>query len=192
MHVVDHVNSRRGRILSYLLVDENIILSLIYRSVNSFFFFLSYSVEISHGRIIQQDAKTSSPSINASAPFEKVSLKQNHHNEIRQLQLIFELCSFLTQILCYRNLSRPQYQNLIVPRYATSTMPVISLWHMHVVYVPLSIMIFWLYVQAFTGSIVEHTQNLDKSSAGTNTTSLQVLWLRIFVSIQQISCMFTA
>ncbi|TYG81650.1 hypothetical protein ES288_D01G022500v1 [Gossypium darwinii] len=40
--------------------------------------------EISHGRIVQQDTMTSSPSINASAPFEKVSLKQNHHNEIRQ------------------------------------------------------------------------------------------------------------
>ncbi|KAK8312122.1 hypothetical protein V6Z12_D01G019500 [Gossypium hirsutum] len=39
--------------------------------------------EISHGRIIQQDTKSLSPSINASAPFEKVSLKQNHHNEIR-------------------------------------------------------------------------------------------------------------
>ncbi|MBA0787472.1 hypothetical protein Gotri_027547 [Gossypium trilobum] len=42
--------------------------------------------EISHSQIIQQDTKTSSPSINASAPFEKVSLKQNHHNEIRLLR----------------------------------------------------------------------------------------------------------
>ncbi|XP_052881253.1 uncharacterized protein LOC108483236 isoform X2 [Gossypium arboreum] len=67
--------------------------------------------EISHGRIIQQDTKTFSPSINASAPFEKKSVQT----------------------------SKSEFDSS----------------------------------KAFTGSIVEHTQNLDKSSVGTNTTSLQ-------------------
>ncbi|XP_012451923.1 uncharacterized protein LOC105774112 isoform X2 [Gossypium raimondii] len=67
--------------------------------------------EISHGRIIQQDTKTLSPSINASAPFEKKSVQT----------------------------SKTEFDSS----------------------------------KAFTGSIVEHTQNLDKSSVGTNTTSLQ-------------------
>ncbi|KAK8312119.1 hypothetical protein V6Z12_D01G019300 [Gossypium hirsutum] len=67
--------------------------------------------EISHGRIIQQDTKTLSPSINASAPFEKKSVQA----------------------------SKSKFDSS----------------------------------KAFTGSIVEHTQNLDRSSVGTNTTSLQ-------------------
>ncbi|PPD66967.1 hypothetical protein GOBAR_DD36154 [Gossypium barbadense] len=67
--------------------------------------------EISHGRIIQEDTKTLSPSINASAPFEKKSVQT----------------------------SKSEFDSS----------------------------------KAFTGSIVEHTQNLDKSSVGTNTTSLQ-------------------
>ncbi|PPD74119.1 hypothetical protein GOBAR_DD28941 [Gossypium barbadense] len=67
--------------------------------------------EISHGRIIHQDTKTLSPSINASAPFEKKSVQA----------------------------SKSEFDSS----------------------------------KAFTGSIVEHTQNLDKRSVGANTTSLQ-------------------